>query len=94
MAPVRAGRWARPTGTTHGTRSLGLLRGEWLLLLHAGRTRRPCTLPPGRPVRARCVDSTRADGTPADRPAAARRHHDHLPPRSLLLLRRDVPPAG
>ena len=57
----------RPMGAAdwhdHGARSLGLLVGEWLLLLHAGEAG-PCTLPPGGPY-VPAVDSTCPDGTPA-----------------------------
>ena len=51
------------TGTSTAPRSLGLLVGEWLILLHAGDAA-PCTLPPGGPFTT-MIDSTRDDGTPA-----------------------------
>jgi hypothetical protein len=47
----------------HGTRSLGLLVGEWLILLHAGTPRRARCRRAARSRRR--IDSTRDDGTPA-----------------------------
>ena len=61
----------------HGAHSLGLLVGEWLILLHSGDAA-PCTLPPGGPFTP-VVDSTRDDGTPGEHPPAAGRHDDHRP---------------
>ena len=46
-----------------GLHSLGLLRAEWLLLLHGGEDALAATLPPGGPFTA-VLDSTRADGRP------------------------------
>jgi isoamylase len=69
-----------------GLHSLGLMREEWLLLLHAGPDAIPAALPPGGwyvPV----LDSTRDDGVPpTDRPLPGGSVVT-LPPRSLLLLR-------
>jgi glycogen operon protein len=85
----------RPMGTAdwhdHGARSLGLLVGEWLLLLHAGDAG-PCTLPPGGPY-VPTVDSTCPDGTPASARPVPGGCTVTVPEGSLLLLRRDVPPA-
>jgi isoamylase len=85
----------RPMGTVdwhdHGARSLGLLVGEWLLLLHAGDAG-PCTLPPGGPY-VPTVDSTCPDGTPASARPVPGGCTVTVPAGSLLLLRRDVPPA-
>ena len=75
----------------HGTRSLGLLVGEWLILLHSGDAA-PCTLPPGGPFTP-VVDSTRDDGTPVSCRPLPGGTTITLPTGSLLLLRRDVPPA-
>ena len=75
----------------HAARSLGLLVGEWLLLLHAGDPT-PCTLPPGGPY-VPTVDSTGTDGTPVSTRPLPGRCTVTLSPGSLLLLRRDVPPA-
>ena len=75
----------------HGTRSLGLLVGEWLILLHAGDAA-PCTLPPGGPFTT-MVDSTRDDGTPASTRPLPGGTTITVPTGALLLLRRDVPPA-
>jgi glycogen operon protein len=69
-----------------GLHSLGLMREEWLLLLHAGPEARPAVLPPGGGY-VPCLDSTRTDGVPpASRPLAGGSTIT-LPPRSLLLLR-------
>lgn len=86
--------WWHPTGRRLGghdwhdgdLRTLGLLRGEWLLVLHAGLDPTPYVLPPD----ARFVpelDSTRADGVPVDPAPRAGGTTITLPPRSLLLLR-------
>lgn len=64
--------------------SLGLLRGEWLLLLHAGDTAIPATLPEG--MFTSQLDSTRADGVPASTRPIPGGTTITLPPRSLLLL--------
>ena len=85
----------RPMGTAdwhdHGARSLGLLVGEWLLLLHAGDPA-PCVLPPGGPF-VPTVDSAGPDGTPASTRPIPGEATITLAPGTLLLLRRDVPPA-
>jgi glycogen operon protein len=85
----------RPMGTVdwhdHGACSLGLLVGEWLILLHAGDAA-PCTLPPGGPF-VPTVDSTCADGSPVSTRPLPGDTTITLPTGSLLLLRRDVPPA-
>jgi glycogen operon protein len=92
--------WWHPSGrpmTTldwhdHHARTLGLLVGEWLVLLHSGAEPAACTLPPGGPFTP-TVDSTFADGRPvATRPLRGDTTVT-LPAGSLLLLRRDVPPA-
>jgi glycogen operon protein len=75
----------------HGACSLGLLVGEWLILLHAGDAA-PCTLPPGGPF-VPTVDSTCADGSPVSTRPLPGDTTITLPTGSLLLLRRDVPPA-
>ena len=72
--PLGVGDWH-----DHGTRSLGLLVGEWLILLHAGDAA-PCTLPPGGPFTT-MVDSTRDDGTPASTRPLPGGTHDHDPHR-------------
>ncbi|MDN5933192.1 MAG: glycogen debranching enzyme GlgX, partial [Pseudonocardia sp.] len=69
-----------------GLHSLGLLRGEWLLLLHAGPDAIAVTLPPGGPHRPE-LDSTRADGVPASLRPVPGGATITQPPRSLLLLR-------
>jgi isoamylase len=91
--------WWHPSGRPMGpddwhdgsARSLGLLVGEWLLLLHAGDAA-PCTLPPGGPYTP-LLDSTSADGTPISTRPVLGNTTITLPTGSLLLLRRDVPPA-
>ena len=75
----------------HGAHSLGLLVGEWLILLHSGDAA-PCTLPPGGPFTP-VVDSTRDDGTPVSTRPLPGGTTITVPTGSLLLLRRDVPPA-
>ena len=84
--PMGVGDWHE-----HGTRSLGLLVGEWLILLHAGDAA-PCTLPPGGPFTT-MIDSTRDDGTPASTRSLPGGTTITIPTGALLLLRRDVPPA-
>jgi glycogen operon protein len=69
-----------------GLHTLGLLRGEWLLLLHAGTEAVAATLPPGGPYTPE-LDSTRADGVPASARPLPGETTITLPPRSLLLLR-------
>jgi isoamylase len=69
-----------------GLHSLGLLRGEWLLLLHAGWEALAVTLPDGGPYVPE-LDSTRADGTPASARPVPGGATITQPPRSLLLLR-------
>lgn len=69
-----------------GLHSLGLLRGEWLLLLHSGPDAIACTLPAGGPFVPE-LDSTRPDGAPVSvRPLPAGTTITQ-PARSLLLLR-------
>ncbi|MFC5238175.1 glycogen debranching protein GlgX [Pseudonocardia zijingensis] len=69
-----------------GLHTLGLLRGEWLLLLHAGTDAVAATLPPGGPYTPE-LDSTRPDGLPATSRPLPGGATITLPPRSLLLLR-------
>jgi glycogen operon protein len=69
-----------------GLRTLGLLRGEWLLLLHAGTDAVAATLPPGGPFTPE-LDSTRSDGVPSGTRPLNGGSTITLPPRSLLLLR-------
>ncbi|MEJ3657075.1 glycogen debranching protein GlgX [Actinomycetes bacterium KLBMP 9759] len=74
-----------------GLRSLGLLRAEWLLLLHAGDGAVPATLPPDGafvPV----LDSTRPGGAPATSRPLPGGTTITLPPHSLLLLRLTTAP--
>ena len=59
--------WTTATGTTTAAHRSACCVGEWLLLLHAGDAA-PCTLPPGRPVRA------------GGRQHPRRRHAGELPP--------------
>ena len=66
--------------------TLGLLRGEWLLLLHAGLEPTTCVLPPDGPFVPE-LDSTRDDGVPEDRKPYRGDTTIVLPARSLLLLR-------
>jgi glycogen operon protein len=84
--PMDVGDWHAP-----GTRSLGLLVGEWLILLHSGDAA-PCILPPGGPFTPQ-IDSTRDDGTPVSTRPLPGGTTITLPTGSLLLLHRDVPPA-
>ncbi|GAA2571042.1 glycogen debranching protein GlgX [Pseudonocardia hydrocarbonoxydans] len=69
-----------------GLHSLGLQRGEWLLLLHAGADALAVTLPPDGPYRPE-LDSTRPDGVPAGTRPVPGGATITQPPRSLLLLR-------
>ncbi|TQM42994.1 glycogen debranching protein GlgX [Pseudonocardia cypriaca] len=69
-----------------GLHTIGLLRGEWLLLLHAGTEAVAATLPPGGPFTPE-LDSTRSDGVPATSRPLLGGATITLPPRSLLLLR-------
>ena len=69
-----------------GLRTLGLLRDDWLLLLHAGPDPVKYVLPPDGPFCPE-VDSTRDDGTPLDREPYQGGTTIILPTRSLLLLR-------
>jgi isoamylase len=69
-----------------GLHTLGLLRGEWLLLVHAGTDAVAATLPPGGPFTPE-LDSTRPDGVPATPRPLLGGATITLPPRSLLLLR-------
>jgi isoamylase len=91
--------WWHPSGRPmgpddwhdHTARTLGLLVGEWLLLLHSGEAA-PCVLPPGGPYTP-SLDSTCADGTPITNRPVPGNATVTMPTESLLLLRRDVPPA-
>ncbi|MDT7617277.1 MAG: isoamylase, partial [Pseudonocardiales bacterium] len=67
--------------------TLGLMRDEWLLLMHAGDNAIPATLPPNGPFVPE-LDSTRPDGAPASCRPLPGGTTITLPPRSLLLLRR------
>ncbi|MHA6617087.1 glycogen debranching protein GlgX [Pseudonocardia sp. DLS-67] len=86
--------WWHPSGRRLGgadwhdvhLRTLGLLRREWLLLLHAGTEAVAATLPPGGPY-APELDSTCDDGVPATSRPLLGGATITLPPRSLLLLR-------
>jgi isoamylase len=86
--------WWHPSGRRLGghdwhdgnLHSLGLLRGEWLLLLHADGAAIPATLPAGGPYTP-VLDSTRPDGVPVSDRALPGGTTITLPPRSLLLLR-------
>lgn len=69
-----------------GLHSLGLQRGEWLLLLHAGPDALAVTLPPGGPYCPE-LDSTRPDGVPAGTRPVPGGATITQPARSLLLLR-------
>jgi glycogen operon protein len=66
--------------------TLGLMREEWLLLMHAGGAAVAATLPPAGPFVVE-LDSTRPDGTPATTRPLPGSTTITLPPRSLLLLR-------
>jgi glycogen operon protein len=68
-----------------GLHSLGLQRGEWLLLLHAGDEAIAATLPPGAGF-APILDSTRLDGAPVSGRCLPGGTTITLAPRSLVLL--------
>jgi glycogen operon protein len=86
--------WWHPSGRRLGghdwhdarLHTLGLLRGEWLLLLHAGTEAVAAALPPGGPYMPE-LDSTRPDGVPATSRPLLGGATITLPPRSLVLLR-------
>jgi isoamylase len=86
--------WWHPAGRRMGghdwhdgdLRTLGLLRGDWLLLLHAGLDPVTYVLPPDGPFCPE-VDSTRDDGIPLDCDPHRGGTTIILPTRSLLLLR-------
>ena len=85
VAPVRAPDAAATTGTTSACTRSCLLRGDWLLMLHAGDPRWPSRC---RPAARSCRSWT----APARRHARrarplARRRDDDPAARSLLLLR-------
>ena len=71
--------WWHPAGRRIGghdwhdgdLRTLGLLRGDWLLMLHAGGDPMPYVLPPDGPFVPE-LDSTSPDGVPVDRDAPGR----------------------
>jgi glycogen operon protein len=86
--------WWHPAGRRIGghdwhdgdLHTLGLLREEWLLLMHAGTDAIAATLPPTGPFAVE-LDSTRPDGAPAGTRPLPGGTTITLPPRSLLLLR-------
>ena len=86
--------WWHPAGRRIGghdwhdgdLHTLGLLREEWLLLMHAGTAAIAATLPPTGPFAVE-LDSTRPDGVPATTRPLPGATTITLPPRSLLLLR-------
>ncbi len=86
--------WWHPAGRRIGghdwhdphLHTLGLLRGDWLLLLHGGGDAVACTLPPDGAFEPE-LDSTRPDGVPVRRCRLPGGTTLTLPPRSLLLLR-------
>jgi isoamylase len=86
--------WWHPAGRRIGghdwhdgdLRTLGLLRGDWLLILHAGGDPMPYVLPPDGPF-APELDSTSPDGVPVDATPLAGGESVLLAARSLLLLR-------
>ena len=86
--------WWHPAGRRIGghdwhdgdLRTLGLLRGDWLLILHAGGDPMPYVLPPDGPFVPE-LDSTSPDGVPADATPLAGGESVLLAARSLLLLR-------
>ncbi|WP_214369655.1 glycogen debranching protein GlgX [Pseudonocardia sp. H11422] len=69
-----------------GARTVGLLVNDGLLLLHAGDTATPYTLPPGgrfRPV----LDSSVGDGNPVSTRTLPSGSTITLPPHSVILMR-------
>jgi glycogen operon protein len=86
--------WWHPAGRRIGghdwhdgdLRTLGLLRGDWLLILHAGGDPMPYVLPPDGPF-VPALDSTSPDGVPVDATPLAGGESVLLAARSLLLLR-------
>ena len=86
--------WWHPAGRRVGghdwhdpdLHTLGLLRGEWLLLLHGADEAVACTLPPDGPFVME-LDSTLPDGVPVSARPLPGGTRITLPPRSLLLLR-------
>jgi len=87
--PVAGPDWRDP-----GLHTLGLLlAGEWLVLLHAGDEAVSATLPAGGPLVPE-LDSTRPDGVPPSLRPLPGGTTITLPPRSLLLLRRNAMIAG
>jgi glycogen operon protein len=86
--------WWHPAGRRIGghdwhdgdLRTLGLLRGDWLLILHAGGDPMPYVLPPDGPFVPE-LDSTSPDGVPVDATPLAGGESVLLAARSLLLLR-------
>ncbi|MGH3612363.1 MAG: glycogen debranching protein GlgX, partial [Pseudonocardia sp.] len=90
--------WWHPTGRPvvgpdwrdPGLHTLGLLlAGEWLVLLHSGDEAVSATLPAGGPLVPE-LDSTRTDGVPPSLRPLPGGTTITLPPRSLLLLRRNA----
>ncbi len=87
--------WGHPAGRRvgghdwhdNGLHTLGLMRGEWLLLMHAGPDAVAATLPPDGAFVPE-LDSTRADGAPVTTRPLPGGTTITLPSRSLLLLRR------
>ncbi|MFC5947632.1 glycogen debranching protein GlgX [Pseudonocardia lutea] len=69
-------------------RSLGLLAGEWVFLLHAGAAGTACVLPRGGSPLVPVLDTTQEDGIPATARPLRPGSTITLPPHSLLLLRR------
>ncbi len=86
--------WWHPSGRRLGgadwhdarLHTLGLLRGDWLLLLHAGTEAVAATLPSGGPFIPE-LDSTRPDGVPVTTRPLLGGATITLPPRSLILFR-------
>jgi len=86
--------WWHPAGRRVGghdwhdpdLHTLGLVREEWLLLLHGGHAAVACVLPPDGAYVLE-LDSTTPDGTPRSRRPWRGGATITLPPRSVLLLR-------
>jgi isoamylase len=86
--------WWHPAGRRVGghdwhdpdLHTLGLVREEWLLLLHGGPSAVACVLPPDAGYVPE-LDSTTPDGTPRSSTPWRGGATITLPPRSLLLLR-------